>query len=378
MSKITSKLVSSARPSSSEYFIRDSELKGFALRVFPSGTIKYLAEVWHEGKSHRKTLGSHPVLTLQDARKQALAFIRDVQSGQREESRKAKVTLGDLFKDYTKGDRLKPGTLKNHTQVVRFYLKDWIDKPVTSITKEMVEKLFFQIRDYGVHEGKPTYSQATKTMRILSALMNYACADELIENNPVTVLKLKRIDRSIIKREHYLKAEEVRRLLQVTRNETHPMTLAVHLMLYTGLRKNEALRLKWEDIETVNDVSCIVIRDTKNCRPHYLPITPVINEILKKASNGSMYVFSSPQHSDRHLVDERPTLKRLSKAIGVVFKCHDLRRTFATRASEAGVDFLMVKRLLNHKSNDITAQYIQWNSKQNLLVMRDALARVEY
>lgn len=213
-------------------------------------------------------------------------------------------------------------------------------------------------------------------MRILSALMNYACADELIESNPVTVLKLKRIDRSIIKREHYLKAEDVRRLLQVTCNETHSMTLAVHLMLYTGLRKNEALQLKWEDIETVNDVSCIVIRDTKNSRPHYLPITPVIDEILQKASNGSAYVFPSPQHGDRQIIDERPTVRRLSKAIGVDFRCHDLHRTFATRASEAGVDYLMVKRLLNHKSNDITAQYIQWNSSQNLLVIRDALTRV--
>lgn len=224
MPKITSKIVNSVRPSSSDYFIRDSELKGFAVRVFPSGTIKYLAEVWYDGKSHRKTLGSHPILELKDARKQALDFIRDVQSGAHEKSQKAKITLNDLFKDYTKGDRLKPSTLKNHTQVLQFYLKDWLDVPVASITKEMVEKLFFQIRDNGVHGGKPTYSQATKTMRILSALMNYACADELIDNNPVIVLKQKRIDRKIIKRDHYLKNEEVRKLLQLTCKEAHPMT----------------------------------------------------------------------------------------------------------------------------------------------------------
>ena len=81
MAKITSKTLRSATPSSSVYFIRVSELKGFALRVFPSGTIKYIAEVWHDGKSQRKTLGSHPVLTTQDARKLAVSFIRDVQSG---------------------------------------------------------------------------------------------------------------------------------------------------------------------------------------------------------------------------------------------------------------------------------------------------------
>ena len=55
-----------------------------------------------------------------------------------------------------------------------------------------------------------------------------------------------------------------------------------------------------------------------------------------------------------------------------------LRRTFATRASEVGIDYLTIKRMLNHKSNDITGQYIQWNSRQNLLVMRNALEIVRY
>jgi integrase len=60
------------------------------------------------------------------------------------------------------------------------------------------------------------------------------------------------------------------------------------------------------------------------------------------------------------------------------FRCHDLRRTFATRASEVGIDYLMVKRLLNHKSNDITSQYIQWDSKENLMALKKALESVRY
>ena len=86
-------------------------------------------------------------------------------------------------------------------------------------------------------------------MRILSALMNYAIADELIESNPVQVLKLKRVDRSLRSRDNYLRASEVRELLDRTAQDAHPMTLAVHLMIYSGLRKNEALRLRWTDIE---------------------------------------------------------------------------------------------------------------------------------
>lgn len=149
MSKITSKTVKSSHPKSTAYFIRDSELKGFALRVFPLGTIKFIAEVRFNGKTHRKTLGSHPVLTPQDARKLAVSFIRNVQLGEYGQKERTQTTLSELFKDYTKGDRLKPSTLKNHTQVINFYLKDWLEKPVVSITKEMVEKRFYLIRDKG-------------------------------------------------------------------------------------------------------------------------------------------------------------------------------------------------------------------------------------
>lgn len=154
MPKITSKTIKSAHlksnKSSSAFFIRDSELKGFALRVFPSGTIKYIVEIWYNKRSHRKTLGSYPVLSLKDARQEALSFIRSVQLGQVEEKPKQKqVTLNALFDNYIKGDRLKPSTKKSYKDVVHLYLKDWLKKPVSSISKQMIEKRFYRIRDKG-------------------------------------------------------------------------------------------------------------------------------------------------------------------------------------------------------------------------------------
>ncbi len=186
------------------------------------------------------------------------------------------MSLEDLFNKYTTESRLKMNTIKNYRHVILFYLNDWLQKPVTSITKQMVEERFYKIRDKGMNGGKPTFSQATKTMRILSALMNYAMADELIESNPVQVLKLKRVDRSIRKRDNYLPAIKVRELLEKSAQDVHPVTLAVHLMIYTGLRKNEALRLKWDDLKQVEGVRCIIVKDTKNSRPHYVPMTEEI------------------------------------------------------------------------------------------------------
>jgi integrase len=291
---ITQRTLTTTRPKSVPFFIRDSKVQGFAIKVNPSGFIKYIAEIYHNGKCVRKTLGAYPVIELQDARDQAITFIQQVRSGQLEKAVEL-ITLGTLFEKYIKGDRLNPNTLRNYREVISFYLSDWLQKPVASISKQMVEKRFYKIRDRGISGGQPTYSQATKTMRILSALMNYAMADEIIENNPVQVLKLKRIDRSIRKRENYLPADKVRELLRRSAQDAHPVTLAVHLMLYSGLRKNEALGLIWSDIEHVEGILCVIIKDTKNKGPHYVPVTQEIQKILDRAKNDTTYIFPSTQ-----------------------------------------------------------------------------------
>lgn len=376
---ITNRLVSSLKPKSKPYFIRDCNLKGFGLKVNQSGQVNFIAEVWCNGKSRRKTLGAYPFLSLQQARSEALAFISAIKSGSFREETAKQLTLRSLFNQYISGGRLKATTIRDYQEAIFFYLSDWLDIPVISITKQMVETRFFLIRDKGFNGGIPTYSQATKTMRILSALLNYARGDELIDTNPVEILKLKRIDRSIQKRENYLRLSEARELLKATEADNHPVALAIRLMLYSGLRKNEALSLRWRDIQDIEGLRVLAILDTKNHRPHFLPITPEIQNILDRSSKQSEYLFPSPQNQNSFIRGVRSKLNGLCKAVGAEFKCHDLRRTFATRAAEVGVDFLMIKRLLNHKSNsDITAQYIQWNSRENLHIALKSLEKVHY
>ena len=55
---------------------------------------------------------------------------------------------------------------------------------------------------------------------------------------------------------------------------------------------------------------------------------------------------------------------RIAEITGVVFTSHDLRRTFATLAESYGLDYQTIKRALNHKQSDITAQYIQTRAEK--------------
>ena len=57
MAIITTRKLNSVQPKSSPYFIRDDKVKGFAVKINTSGTIKFVAEIWHETSAIRKTLG---------------------------------------------------------------------------------------------------------------------------------------------------------------------------------------------------------------------------------------------------------------------------------------------------------------------------------
>ncbi|WP_458775509.1 Arm DNA-binding domain-containing protein [Desulforhopalus sp. 52FAK] len=138
MTIITTRTLQSVVPKQSAYFIRDAKVKGFGVRVNPSGSIRWIAEVRHQGRTVRKTIGDYPHLPIGEARKRALAFILQVCTGQSAEA-KVDMSLEVLLKSYIQGDRLKPNTLKCYQEVVHFYLSNWLKKPLASITKKMVE-----------------------------------------------------------------------------------------------------------------------------------------------------------------------------------------------------------------------------------------------
>ena len=105
------------------------------------------------------------------------------------------------------------------------------------------------------------------------------------------------------------------------------------LLLFTGLRKSEALALRWRDVHRDR----IYLPMTKNGRPFELPIVDIHNEILEPMRALSReWVFPAPKSRSGHL--ECP--KRLQ------WSPHSHRRTFATVAMEAGLLEEIVGRLL--------------------------------
>ena len=58
------------------------------------------------------------------------------------------------------------------------------------------------------------------------------------------------------------------------------------------------------------------------------------------------------------MTEPKSQLANICKATGLTFKLHDLRRTFATHATNAGVSYELIQKALNHKSGSVTSGYI--------------------
>src|SRR5262249_8128883 len=100
--------VDAARPASSEYFLWDSDLIGFGLRVLPTGAKSYVAKYrlgpGRRAPGRRITLGKHGKLTPDAAREGARAILADVVHGDdpagNRARRRRELTIAELAERY--------------------------------------------------------------------------------------------------------------------------------------------------------------------------------------------------------------------------------------------------------------------------------------
>ena len=360
-------------PHQGQAFLRDTILKGFAVRVTGSGAKSFVVEKRIDGKVKRITLGGYPELTVEQARKEAQKLLGKIATGinpiaEKQAERIRGVTLIDAFADFLKARKnLKPRTLYDYRRVMAVAFADWQQKAIRDITKDMVARRHSKL---GEDHGK---AYANLSMRFLRALLNFAQVQyedgfghSLIPENPVSRLTQTRAWYRIHRRQTVIKPHQLAAwynaviALKEDMSSTVSVTVADYLvlLLFTGLRRQEALRLRWEDIDFRH--RSLMILDTKNNEPLTLPLSDFLVSLLRerKAQTQSPYVFPG-ESATRYLIEPRKQMSKVISVSGVSFTIHDLRRTFITIAESLDVSAYALKRLVNHKmSGDVTAGYI--------------------
>ena len=94
----------------------------------------------------------------------------------------------------------------------------------------------------------------------------------------------------------------------------------------------------------------------------------------RRRASDSEWVFANPLTGTK-ITDPHRQIVNVIKNSGVPFSPHDLRRTFASIVSRLGdrLSYYTTKRLLNHRTSDVTQGYIQFDLEQ----LRGAMQAVE-
>jgi integrase len=352
-------------PSSGQEFYRDDQRKGLAVRVTAGGTKSFVLEKLVYRRVRRITLGRCGEISVEKAWQNAQKMLGQIADGldpvaERKKAKAASVTLDDAFREYLKQRNLKPKSIADYSRAVSIAFSDWRRRPLTSITREAIARRFNRLRD----ENGPAW--ANLCMRLLRAIFNFAngkYADDRGQSpfaaNPVKVLSETKAWAKVDRRRTVIKSHELANWYQeVQRLSNTTIRDYLLLLIFTGLRREEAARLRWHDIDLKGRT--LTVSDTKNRRPHTLPLPGFLHGMLGSRHDSIDGEFVFPGDGSRgHLVSAKKSKAKVIDATGISFSLHDLRRTFTTVAESLDISAYALKRMLNHSDgSDVTAGYI--------------------
>jgi integrase len=135
----------------------------------------------------------------------------------------------------------------------------------------------------------------------------------------------------------------------------------VEVLVDSGLRLSEALRLEYKDVDFNSNLITIWIN--KGEKPRSIPMTSRVRNILQERQlDNSMKPFAiTIDEAERAWQWVRGKMKMDDDK---EFVMHALRHTCASRLVNAGIDLYVVKEWLGHSSIQITERYAHLNPKK--------------
>ncbi len=192
-------------------------------------------------------------------------------------------------------------------------------------------------------------------LELLRRLVNFAAKKHLCQV-PTFTIEMPKVNN--LKTED-LTPEQLTALLEaVNRNPNVQAANFLRLALFTGMRRGELFRLKWDDIDF--ERGFIHIRNPKGGVDHKIPLNEGARQVLANHPRAdSPFVF--PGRGGRQRTDINKQVNWIKNAAGLPkdFRpLHGLRHTYASMLASTGqVDLYTLQKLLTHKSPTMTQRY---------------------
>jgi len=360
MPKLTKRTIEAAEIRASEYFLWDAEVPGFGLRVLPSGRKGYVVQYRAGRRPRRISLGPSTVLPCEQARTRAITIIAAVRNGddpaaKRDTDRQA-ITVAELAERFDREHisvRLKESTAKGYRRMIeRTVLPALGRHRVIEVTRADIAELHHNMR-YIPYD-------ANRCMEIISKMFSLAEMWGLRPDGSNPRKHIKKYPEE--KRERFLSAAELRRVGEVLREmeeegvELPAGIAAARLLMLTGCRLGEIMRLRWEHVDI--EGRALRLPDSKTgAKTVHLgqPAVDVLKAIERIKDNPWVITGTLP---GAPLYDLQPFWQRVRARAGLKdVRIHDLRHTFASTAIAAGQGLPIIGKLLGHTQVQTTARY---------------------
>jgi integrase len=362
MGKLTKRTIEALKPkAAADVFLWDSELKGFGVRMKPSGAASFLIQYrTRHGQTRRLALGKVGTLTPDEARAAARRRLATVADGadpsaERHASRGA-ITVAELcdwYLEQAKAGRLlgkngrpiKGSTLDMDRSRIEAHVKPLIGRrAVAGLTLDDIEQLQADIAEGRTAKGREGRGGNTtgggavagRTVGMLHAIFEQGKRRKKILSNPADGV------RKMVggRRKRRLSVAELEAFGCAMRDaaadsENATGLAAIRALLLTGFRRMEvlAMRREWLD-ERERSVHFPDTKSGEQVRPIGRAALKALQSVSKR--DGCPYVFPSDlEDSGGHFVGVVKVLERLAGRAGLKdVSPHVLRHTFSSVAGD--------------------------------------------
>jgi len=360
MAKLTKRLIESTLSQDKDVVLWDNEVKGFCCKITPAGKRVYLLYYrTHDGRQRKPKIGDHGVMTCEEARTIAQRWLSDVLQGGDPSAQKSLTknlpTVKELAERYIReyAPRKKEASRKDDERLWNHYVLPFMgERKISTVTRQDVISLHHSLKHFPI--------RANRVLSLLSKAFNLA---ELWGYRADASNPCRHVQKyAETKRERFLSQEEITRLMAILDaeekegKELPPVLCAIRLLLLTGCRLNEILRLSWQEVDF--DKSCLFLLDSKRGK-RTVYLSPPAVELLQnipREKDHPYVIAGKNKHS--HLINLQKPWRRIRKKGGLEdVRIHDLRHTFASVAAAKGLSLPVIGALLGHSQTQTTARY---------------------
>lgn len=348
---IGNRLLPALKPQESPYEVRDTKLKGFILRVQPSGTMSYIVEY---GRGKRITLGKVGVLIPTQARDRAVEVLADVTKGADPMAVKKAAKAHDFkaYINYEYAPWVEAHRKSGHCTVAMLkacFFTELGDKKLIEITPWIVEKWRAARLKDGIHPAT-----VNRNLVALKACLSKAVEWNLLESHPLAKTKPSKVDQA--PKVRFLDHDEEKRLRAAldtgeehTRQErdnanqwrrsrgydllpdlrtvafTDHLKPLVLISINTGLRRGELFSLTWNHVDLGRSLLTITGDSTKSGKTRHIPLNAEALQVLTgwKAQAADITGLVFPAKDGGRLDNVKSAWSSLLKSAGIVnFRWH--------------------------------------------------------